>query len=208
MKKKLENRRNGRLIVSPIRKFPRGGGGNFCLAPIFEHGHCRAVGHSSWNESRDTIVSTGRNKSSFRSVRPRVVPFPRISPILARSNVRALIVHWFLSKEKRDRGKKREKKKKRRKKGKKRTRTFARSIIARSFEILWKIGELSGLCMTRRNCYSKQRCDGRGREGKKKEKRKRNNGNVNEVVRSISRERQNSTRSTFQFSPSRAKCKL
>lgn len=121
MKKKLENRRNDRLIVSPIRKFPRGGGGNFCLAPIFEHGHCRAVGHSSWNESRDTIVSTGRNKSSFRSVRPRVVPFPRISPILARSNVRALIVHWFLSKEKRDRGggKKREEKKKRRKKEKK-----------------------------------------------------------------------------------------
>lgn len=52
-------------------------------------------------------------------MRPRVVPFPRISPILARSNVRALIVHWFLSKEKRDRGKKEKRKKKKKEREKK-----------------------------------------------------------------------------------------
>lgn len=104
--KKFEDRRNGRLIVSRIRGTFRRKRRKVLPRPDFEHGYCRAVGRPS---------RTSRAAQSFRQEEIKVA-FERASarcsispPIPARSNVRALIVHWFYRRRKERGRKKREK---------------------------------------------------------------------------------------------------
>lgn len=104
--KKFEDRRNGRLIASRIRGTFRRKRRKVLPRPDFEHGYCRAVGRPS---------RTSRAAQSFRQEEIKVA-FERASarcsispPIPARSNVRALIVHWFYRRRKERGRKKREK---------------------------------------------------------------------------------------------------